>query len=57
MTAILIYFIVTLLVIYINATGCYIRGMRYPWKEDMILSLFWPIGLPLGILIVILENK
>jgi len=48
-----VYFIVTLIFIYINATGCYIRAMKYPWREDIILCFFWPITVPIGILAII----
>lgn len=53
----ILYFIIALIVIYINASGCYIRGMKYPWKEDMILCLFWPITVPIGILAIIASES
>lgn len=54
---ILIYFIVTLVFIYINAMGCYIRAMKYHWKEDIILCFFWPITAPIGILAIIASDS
>lgn len=50
---VLIYLIVALIVSYINASGCYIRGMKYPWKQDIPLCLGWPVTVPLGILAII----
>ena len=53
----LIYFIVTLIFIYINATGCYIRSMKYPWRQDIILCLFWPVTAVVGILAIIASES
>lgn len=50
---ILIYLIVTLVFIYINAMGCYIRAIKYPWRSDIPLCLVWPISVPLGILTIV----
>lgn len=54
---ILIYLVVTLLFIYINAMGCYIRATKYHWKEDIILCFFWPITVPIGILAIIASES
>lgn len=52
-----LYFIVTLIVIYINATGCYIRGIKYPWRGDVLLCMAWPITVPIGILAIIASES
>lgn len=57
MTSILIYLIMTLIFVYINATGCYIRGMKYPWRQDIILCLFWPVTAVIGILAIIASES
>lgn len=55
---ILIYLIVTLIFIYIDAVGCYIRAIKYPWRQDVLLCMAWPITAPIGILAIIAsENK
>jgi hypothetical protein len=54
---IIIYFTVTLIFIYINATGCYIREMKYPWKQDIPLCLIWPVTVPIGILAIIASES
>lgn len=53
----LLYFTVTLIVIYINAMGCYVRGIKYPWKGDIIICFFWPITVPIGILAIIASES
>ena len=53
----LIYFTVTLIFIYINATGCYIREMKYPWKSDIPKCLIWPLAIPMGILFIIKSGQ
>lgn len=58
MTLFIIYLIVTLVVSYIHAHGCYVKGVKYPWKEDLILCFLWPITLPVGIwMIVVSESR
>ena len=54
---ILIHLVVTLVFIYINAMGCYIRAIKYHWKEDIILCFFWPITAPIGILAIIASDS
>ncbi len=54
---ILIYFIVTLVVSYIHAHGCYVKGTKYPWKEDAVLCFLWPITLPVGIWMIITSES
>jgi ABC-type Mn2+/Zn2+ transport system permease subunit len=52
------YFIVSLIVSYIHAHSCYVKGKSYPWKEDILLCVIWPITLPAGIVMIVLsENK
>lgn len=53
----IIYFIVTLLVIYMNAIGCYIRGIKYPWRQDVLLCMAWPVTVPFGILAIIASES
>ena len=53
----IIYFIVTLLVIYMNAMGCYIRGIKYPWKQDILLCMVWPVTVPIGIMAIIASES
>lgn len=54
---ILIYFIVTLVVAYVHAHGCSIKGTKYPWKEDFILCILWPVTLPLGIWMIVASGS
>jgi hypothetical protein len=54
---VLIYLIVTLVVMYIHAHGCYIKGINYPWKSDIILCFLWPIVLPFGIWMIVSSEK
>lgn len=49
----IIYLIVILLTCYINAATCYARGIKYPWKEDILLCIFWPVTMPIAILAII----
>jgi ABC-type Mn2+/Zn2+ transport system permease subunit len=50
---ILVYLIVALIVMYIHAHGAFIKGQEYPWKEDILLCLIWPITVPLGIVMIV----
>lgn len=54
---ILIYFIVALVVSYIHAHSCYVKGKPYPWKSDIILCVIWPITLPAGIVMIVLSES
>lgn len=54
---ILIYLLVTLIFIYINASGCYIRSIKYPWKSDILLCFIWPITVPIGIVAIIASES
>lgn len=53
----IIYLIVTLIFIYINAVGCYIRAIKYPWRQDILLCMVWPITIPIGILAIIASES
>lgn len=57
MTLIIIYFIVALIMSYIHAHGCYVKGVKYPWKEDLWLCAIWPITLPLGIVMIVVSDS
>ena len=47
---VLIYIIISFIFVYINATACYIRGVTYPWKQDIPLCLIWPVVVPVWII-------
>lgn len=49
----IIYLMASLLVCYTHAHGCLVRGVKYPWKEDILLCLLWPVVVPLGIFVII----
>lgn len=53
----IIYLIVTLIFIYINAVGCYIRAIKYPWRQDLLLCMAWPVTVPIGILVIIASES
>lgn len=52
-----VYFIATLIFVYINAVGCYVRGIKYPWKQDIPLCLIWPITVPIGIMAIVASES
>lgn len=53
----IIYLIVILLACYINAATCYARGIKYPWEEDILLCVFWPITMPIAILAIVASES
>lgn len=57
MTLFIVYLVVSLIFVYINATACYIRGMKYPWRQDIPLCLIWPVTAPIGILAIIASES
>lgn len=53
----IIYLIASLLVCYTHAHGCLVRGIKYPWKEDILLCVFWPVTMPIAILAIIASES
>lgn len=53
----IIYLVVVLVYSYINAATCYAKDIKYPWKEDILLCVFWPVTMPIAILAIIASER
>lgn len=52
-----IYFIIGLVILYIEAKDCYVASRKFDLASELIFSFTWPLSLPLAVYTIWKEQK